>query len=83
MFRAELFRISVRLSEASKQLPEAVYLMDVRLEDQACIAGGAYADVRAGRYAGQLVALKTARKYVPNGLDTVKILKVCIICALW
>lgn len=81
-FRADILRISVRLSEASKQLPEAVYLKNVHLESSAFIAGGAYADVRIGRYAGQLVALKTARKYMPNGTDATRILKVCDMYAL-
>ncbi|EKM54994.1 uncharacterized protein PHACADRAFT_255280, partial [Phanerochaete carnosa HHB-10118-sp] len=62
-FRSQLQRASVRLSMASFQLPEGLYLTGVALMDSEHVATGAYADVRMGRYLGRLVALKTMRVF--------------------
>lgn len=63
VFKDALRRISVRLSMASFQLPEGLYVKGVHLVNSDQVAFGAYGDIHVGHYRGRRVALKTMRVF--------------------
>lgn len=66
VFRSALRRTSMKLAEASDQLPSTLFLSGVELVHRDAVRGGAFADIFEGTYKGVKVALKRLRIFLQN-----------------
>ncbi|PSR75353.1 hypothetical protein PHLCEN_2v9216, partial [Hermanssonia centrifuga] len=64
VFRSKIRRISNKLSEASGQLPSALFLSGVQLDSREPVSCGAFTETYRGTYAGMEVAVKRLHSFV-------------------
>lgn len=69
-FKQQLIHLSVKVAQASDQLPESIFIGGVKLLDKSPVGAGGHADIYYGDYDGQLVAVKKLRASATETAET-------------